>query len=112
MVHAWNVGELDQMTLPPCHYGFQVYTRELNLDERIDIYNGGRIPMNQSGDYFHEHMDMYGIPHRAISLMWNQAFRRHILGAYHSTLHLTDYLLTILAKEVNMVPDQLKQNLK
>jgi thymidylate synthase len=24
MVNAWNVGELDQMTLPPCHYGFQV----------------------------------------------------------------------------------------
>jgi thymidylate synthase len=34
MVNAWNVGELDQMTLPPCHYGFQVYTRELSLEER------------------------------------------------------------------------------
>ena len=28
MVSAWNVGELDQMVLPPCHYGFQVWTRE------------------------------------------------------------------------------------
>ena len=28
MVSAWNVGELDQMTLPPCHYGFQCYVRE------------------------------------------------------------------------------------
>ena len=34
MVNAWNVGELAQMTLPPCHYGFQVYTRELNLREK------------------------------------------------------------------------------
>ena len=25
MVNAWNVGELDIMTLPPCHYGFQFY---------------------------------------------------------------------------------------
>jgi thymidylate synthase len=36
MVNAWNVGELDQMVLPPCHYGFQVYTRELSLAERRD----------------------------------------------------------------------------
>ena len=28
MVSAWNVGELHQMTLPPCHYGFQCYVRE------------------------------------------------------------------------------------
>ena len=34
MVNAWNVGELDQMVLPPCHYGFQVYTRELTGEER------------------------------------------------------------------------------
>jgi thymidylate synthase len=28
MVSAWNVGDLDQMVLPPCHYGFQCYVRE------------------------------------------------------------------------------------
>ncbi len=39
MVNAWNVGELDQMVLPPCHYGFQVYTRELTLKERAEVYN-------------------------------------------------------------------------
>ena len=25
MVNAWNVGKLDIMALPPCHYGFQFY---------------------------------------------------------------------------------------
>ena len=38
MVSAWNVGELDKMTLPPCHYGFQVYTRELSDKERYDYW--------------------------------------------------------------------------
>jgi len=28
MVNAWNVSDLDKMTLPPCHYGFQCWTRE------------------------------------------------------------------------------------
>jgi thymidylate synthase len=28
MVNAWNVSELNQMILPPCHYGFQCYVRE------------------------------------------------------------------------------------
>jgi thymidylate synthase len=26
-INAWNVGELDQMVLPPCHNFFQFYTR-------------------------------------------------------------------------------------
>ena len=28
MVLAWNVGELDQMVLPPCHFSFQCYSHE------------------------------------------------------------------------------------
>ena len=31
MVNAWNVDELDQMTLPPCHYGFQCYVNNGKL---------------------------------------------------------------------------------
>jgi thymidylate synthase len=110
MVNAWNVGELDQMVLPPCHYGFQVYTRELNLDERIDIYNSGKVPMNQSSDYFHEHMDSYDIPRRAISLMWNQRSCDFPLGI---PFNIASYglLLEIIAKEVNMIPDELIGNL-
>jgi len=37
MVSAWNVGQLDEMVLPPCHYGFQCYTREENGQRYISL---------------------------------------------------------------------------
>ena len=79
MVSAWNVGELDDMVLPPCHYGFQVYTREENGE-------------------------------RYISLMWNQRSVDTFLGL---PFNIASYglLLEIIAKEVNMVPDELIGNL-
>ena len=88
MVNAWNVGELDQMVLPPCHYGFQVYTRPTTREEKI--VNPGK--------------------YRAISLMWNQRSVDTFLGL---PFNIASYglLLEIIAKEVNMVPDELIGNL-
>lgn len=31
LVNAWNPGEVDNMALPPCHYGFQFYVADGNL---------------------------------------------------------------------------------
>jgi thymidylate synthase len=109
MVNAWNVGELDQMVLPPCHYGFQVYTRELSLKERVDYGTKRNMwRLGQTINYLH--CDEKNIPTRAISLMWNQRSVDTFLGL---PFNIASYglLLTILAKEVNMVPDQLIGNL-
>jgi thymidylate synthase len=110
LVNAWNPGDLDKMVLPPCHYGFQVYTRELNLDERINIHNKSVNPMSRSSDYFPEHMDMYGIPRREISLMWNQRSVDTFLGL---PFNIASYamLLTLIADEVGMVVGDLIGNL-
>ena len=113
MVSAWNVGELDQMTLPPCHYGFQVYTRELSLEERLQVWNTkfGFANEEQKNQFDHNiHLDTHGVPTRAISLMWNQRSVDTFLGL---PFNIASYglLLEIIAKTVNMVPDQLIGNL-
>ena len=104
MVNAWNVGELDQMVLPPCHYGFQVYTRELSESERIKTFEP-HVTLNT-----HQECDNIGLPKRAISLMWNQRSVDTFLGL---PFNITSYglLLEIIAKAVNMVPDELIGNL-
>jgi thymidylate synthase len=107
MVNAWNVGELDQMVLPPCHYGFQVYTRELKIQERMDWLNKKN---NTDERYRTSTLDELNVPTRAISLMWNQRSVDTFLGL---PFNIASYglLLEIIAKEVNMVPDELIGNL-
>ena len=76
IVNAWNVEDLDEMVLPPCHYGFQCYVRE--------------------GKY--------------LSLMWNQRSVDTFLGL---PFNIASYglLLVMIAKECELIPDQLIGNL-
>jgi thymidylate synthase len=108
MVNAWNIGELDQMILPPCHYGFQIYTRELSLEERSNIWNKSHNPVGNV--YTHNQYDENSIPKRSISLMWNQRSVDTGLGLPYNIASYA-LLLEILAKTVNMVPDELIGNL-
>ena len=119
MVNAWNVGELDRMVLPPCHYGFQVYTRKLTGEEMWDLlkkkvgeerFKSMVDDIVPFGGGLSEELESYKIPKRAISLMWNQRSVDTFLGL---PFNIASYglLLEILAREVNMVPEDLIGNL-
>jgi thymidylate synthase len=110
MVNAWNVGELDKMVLPPCHYGFQVYTRELSHKERFQIHSRNPLAIDAAINNKPLTFEETNTPTRAISLMWNQRSVDTFLGL---PFNIASYglLLEIIAKEVNMVPDELIGNL-
>jgi thymidylate synthase len=111
MVNAWNVGELNQMVLPPCHYGFQIYTRELDETERVILMDKKLgVTENLPQYYTEDEMIKHHIPKRAISLMWNQRSVDTFLGL---PFNIASYglLLEIIAREVNMMPDELIGNL-
>jgi len=110
MVTAWNPTDVPNQVLPPCHYGFQCYTRELNLEERREIARNKLNPREWADviklAYYNETYDKYNIPTRAISLKWNQRSVDTFLGL---PFNIASYglLLEIIAKTVNMVPDEL-----
>jgi thymidylate synthase len=88
MVSAWNVGELNNMVLPPCHYGFQLYTRDSTREEKI--VNPGK--------------------YKVVSLMWNQRSVDTFLGL---PFNIASYatLLQLIADECDMIAGELIGNL-
>jgi thymidylate synthase len=111
LVSAWNISDLPNQVLPPCHYGFQVYTRELSNEERVQYLfyktDLSKLYLIQPTE---EQLNKENIPTRAISLMWNQRSVDTFLGL---PFNIASYglLLEIIAKAVNMVPDELIGNL-
>ena len=117
MVSAWNVSELDEMVLPPCHHSWQMYTRELSLEERVSLFsknvNGEHLMKYADSDgldVWNEILNKHNIPTRAISLMWNQ---RSVDTGLGLGFNIASYglLLEMIAKQVNMIPDELIGNL-
>lgn len=94
IVSAWNVGELDNMALPPCHYMFQFYSSKAAEEERENYAEKHKI-------------DVVDAPERTLSLVWSQRSVDVCLGLPYDMLSYS-ILLYIIAREVNMIPSRLK----
>lgn len=117
IVSAWNVGDLDDMALNPCHNYFQFYTTEMPLLERLDWYEVNEpekfanAPLINHKDIddeerLHEILDREGIPRRKLSCFYMMRSNDYLLGA---PFNVASYaLLThMIAQQLNMVPDEL-----
>lgn len=114
IVSAWNVSDLEDMALMPCHAFFQFYTRELSWEERVEVARE-----TLSKEEFSEYgnlspfttpiitywLNQHNIPTRTVSLQLYQRSCDTFLGL---PFNIASYslLLMMVAQEVNMVPEE------
>ena len=98
-----------KMVLPPCHYGFQVYTRELSESERgllLQPYGLDHLTKEGRDRVWKEN----NLPTRAISLMYNARSQDVPLG---TPFNIASYalLLSIIAEITNTVSEEVIANM-
>jgi len=124
VVSAWNVAELEEMALPPCHALFQFYTEVMTLDERrhwlvlnhfyaeVADYDAFKKAIDRPGvhpdDYehgLHDLLDKHRVPRRWLSC---QLYQRSADTALGVPFNIVQYsLLThLVGRAVGMAPKE------
>ena len=111
MVTAWNVGQLQDMKLPPCHYTFQFYSEEMTQEERMAYVQSSRDLSEEdmweifSGHDVEEILEQWNAPKRYLSCMLSQRSADAFLGVpfniaqYSILTHLFAKLTGMVAKD-------------
>jgi thymidylate synthase len=103
IVSALNVGEIEQMALPPCHWAFELYTEELKIQERMDWLNKKN---NTDERYRTSTLDEHNVPTRRLHMKFHMRSNDVFLG---NPYNIASYalLLHMFAQQTNMVPGTL-----
>jgi thymidylate synthase len=120
IVNAWNVGELEDMALAPCHAFFQFYSEVIELEDRINIllknisiddinnYNNNISFEDIKKDIrkIDKNLTHFNIPERRLSL---QMYQRSVDSYLGLPYNIASYalLLHLVAQIVNMIPEEL-----
>lgn len=111
ILSAWNVGDLEQMALNPCHVLVQFYTQEATITERrmwlVYTKYDGEMSYGDATALDHEKLDEMGVPRRLLSCMLYQRSGDMFLGV---PFNIASYsiLTHLLAKECGMIPYEFK----
>lgn len=102
IVTAWNPAELDDMALPPCHFGFQIMVYPLSVSEQKLF----KKDSSDKGWTISKDRPKYGF-----DLVWSQRSVDTFLGL---PFNIASYALLahIIGKMVNMVPGKIHGDLR
>lgn len=101
IVSAWNVGEIDQMALPPCHLLFQFYSCQGKLSCQMyqrscDLFLG--VPFNIASYTLLIHLIAQMTGHKPGEFIW-------VGGDVHIYKNHTQQVLTQLERTPNGLPE-------
>ena len=81
IVNAWNVGDLEDMALQPCHYGFQIVVRPLTISERTLLSNTEKYPpLRHNLKLYEQFLNETNVPKYGFELHWQQRSVDTFLG--------------------------------
>lgn len=87
IVSAWNVADLPDMALAPCHYAFQCYVTKLTIAQRLQLWAPKFTQGFSTEDWARgndgpvgELLDQDGVPRMGLSLMVQQRSADIFLG--------------------------------
>lgn len=121
IVNSWNVSDIDDMLLPPCHLLFQFYTDIITMEQRID-YCEKTYKNEDINNYMSKHnikdwdeikrdprkqikiLDHFNVPERTLDLqLYMRSSDQFLVAPYNIASY--SLLLHMIAQVTNTIPN-------